>query len=111
MLAASVPVDELAEPGGTPLHAAAMYGRAQIAEVLIRAGADIDVNCELDPCYSGTPLHVAAFFGHVDVVRVLLAHGANAALLDDHGETPLQCAIERGHAEVADLLQCWGASA
>jgi len=111
MLAAAVPVDELAEPGGTPLHAAAMYGHAEIAEMLIRAGADVDVNYEVDPCYSATPLHVAGLFGHLGVVRTLLAHGANTALLDSEEETPLQCAIERGHAEVADLLQGWGATA
>src|SRR5690349_11580018 len=50
----------------TPLHAAAMRGHAAVCEVLLGAGAE--VNVQADP-QGYAPLHSAAFAGHVEAIR------------------------------------------
>jgi ankyrin repeat protein len=69
----------------TPLHAAAMHGHAAVCEVLLRAGAE--VNVQTDP-EGYAPLHSAAFAGHVEAIRVLLAHRADRTLVNYRGERP-----------------------
>ena len=60
--------------GFTPLHKAAYYGNASVAEALIAAGADLNVK---DLVYQrGSPYAVALENGHRRVLRVLLQHGA-----------------------------------
>ena len=56
-----------------PLHLAARFGREDLAELLIKAGADIEARNEDEE----RPLHSAAFNGRPTVVKVLLAHGAD----------------------------------
>ncbi len=69
----------------TPLHSAAMQGYAQVCEILIEAGAD--VNAQTNP-QGYAPLHSAAFAGHVEVIRVLLTHGADRSLENYRHERP-----------------------
>ena len=62
----------------TPLMTAASYGDADVARVLVEAGADLDVLAA--PTSGGVPggsalLH-AAVFGMTDVLDVVVAHGA-----------------------------------
>src|SRR5262245_59191921 len=57
---------------------------AQVARILIDAGADVDRQCE----HGRTALHMAAAWGHVDVVQLLLKHGANPTIVDEAGMTP-----------------------
>jgi ankyrin repeat protein len=78
LLAAGAPVD--GEPGGpeTPLITAASYGDAEVAKVLIQAGADLEATSS--PTSGGVPsgnalLH-AAVFGMTAVVDVLVKAGA-----------------------------------
>ncbi|KAG0483418.1 hypothetical protein HPP92_011502 [Vanilla planifolia] len=58
-----------------------------------------------------TALHVAAFKGRAEAVRELLERGAEVEAVDDEGYTPLRCALEAGHTEVALLLVGSGARA
>jgi hypothetical protein len=58
--------------GWTPLHQAAYGDRADMARVLLDAGAPADVSGR---GAGGTPLVVALFWGHHDVVDVLLSAG------------------------------------
>ena len=78
LIEAGSPVD--GEPGDpeTPLITAASYGDAEVARVLIEAGADIEARASEDA--GGVPgaaalLH-AAVFGMTGVVDLLVAHGA-----------------------------------
>lgn len=76
--------------GWTPLHEAANYGYIDIAELLIKYGADIN-----DPggpkCGGITPLHDAAVCGHTGLINLLIERGADPRLKTDKGETVLDC--------------------
>lgn len=88
--------------GMTALHWAAERGHAELAEVLIRAGAHVGAATRIG---SYTPLHLAARSGSVPVVRALLAAGADvSARSDPGGATPLHLAAASGSAEAIDLL-------
>ena len=84
-----------------PLHIAAYWGQAKIAERLIQAGAGVNVRNG----YSRTPLHVAARRGHTKVVKILLEVGAKVDAKDWNAETPLHKAA-RGEAypEAVEVL-------
>ena len=85
----------------TPLHAAAMQCHAVVCEILIEAGAS--VNVQTNP-QGYVPLHSAAFAGHVDAIRVLLAHGADRNLVNYRNETPTNTAKRTGQAEAVHVL-------
>jgi cytohesin len=86
----------------TPLHAAAMQGHAAVCEVLLAAGAG--VNVQTDP-QGYAPLHSAAFAGHVEAIRVLLAHEANRELVNYRGERPADTARRTGQTEAVRVLE------
>ena len=98
--------------GITPLAWAALGGHAEIAELLLRSGADVNAKNR----DAGTALHGAAFFGRVEVVELLLKNGANTNAKHESGDSPLDSAkvdwettefiaglldIEIGRSEVA----------
>lgn len=86
----------------TPLHSAAMQGHAAVCEVLIGAGAD--VNLQTNP-QGYAPLHSAAFGGHIEAIRVLLAHGADRTLVNYRDERPADTARRTGQAEAIRVLE------
>ena len=86
----------------TPLHSAAMQGHAAVCEVLLAAGAG--VNVQTDP-QGYAPLHSAAFAGHVEAIRVLLAHGADRTLVNYRGERPADTARRTGQSEAVRVLE------
>ena len=86
--------------GATALQAAAFSGFAEVARVLIAAGAD--------PAYADdegwTGLMLAAQNGHADVCEILVERGANrrAKTRDGyHGRLTLMACAKDGHADVA----------
>ena len=87
----------------TALHdvAAESRGTAKMAELLIKAGAD--VNAEMSGGY--TPLIIAAGRGKTEVVQVLLDAGANVDACGESGKTALQLAQERGYHDTAKLIK------
>jgi ankyrin repeat protein len=85
-----------------PLHSAAMQGHAEVCELLIGAGAEVNVQTKPQ---GYTPLHSAAFAGHVEAIRVLLAHGADCRLVNYRGERPADTAQRTGQAEAARVLE------
>ena len=68
-----------------PLHDAARLGSAEIATILIRAGADMDCPLWRD----SSQLMPAAMAGQAKMVTILIASGAKADSLDNTGRTPL----------------------
>jgi len=79
LLQAGAPVD--GQPGDTetPLMTAASYGDAEVARVLVEAGADLDATASpgAGGVPGGTALHHAAVFGMTEVVDVLVSAGAS----------------------------------
>ncbi len=106
---------------------AAYNGRKDIAQMLIDAGARLDI---FEACATGqikrvqelikekpdrvnsfasdgfTPLGLAAFFGYADIVTFLLAKGANPNLASKNEQrvTPLHSAVAAGHFDIAGVL-------
>jgi ankyrin repeat protein len=87
--------------GYRPLHNAALLNRAEIAYVLLDAGADLDAPTGFDrsPCGPGpgfsdreTSLHLAAKEGSLKTVSELIRRGAKLNPLDTSGQTPLHSA-------------------
>ena len=77
--------DRNPESGSRPLSDAALHGRRDIAELLLRRGTRVtETNRD-----GNTALHVAAFLCREDIVRLLLAVRAPVDKKNDRGETPL----------------------
>ena len=134
-----LPVDIAQPDGATALHWAAHWNNLQIADLLIHAGADVNVTNELGvaplslACISGsaemverlldrdadanhalptgvTSLMTCARTGSVDAVRSLLAHGARVNEQETvWGQTALMWAIAEGHPDVVAALVAAGA--
>lgn len=69
--------------GSSPLISAAVFGKPEIAKVLIDAGADINFqNNE-----GSTALHTAAFFCRPEIVKMLLAKNADKTLKNKYNST------------------------
>jgi cytohesin len=91
--------------GGTqsrwnPLQEAAERGRKGIAEVLLKAGADVNAKAK----DGWTPLHIAVSGKQREVAELLLANHADPNAKNDEGQTPLHLAVQSGQRELAELL-------
>jgi ankyrin repeat protein len=119
--------------GRTALHDAAMYGHCEVAEELLRSGADATAAADAADCTEllsdevrGTtvemaligefrrlplsPLHLAAANGRVDMVNLLITAGADPNG-GDCGLPPLHCALWNRHYDVVRSLLFRGADA
>lgn len=83
--------------------------RAEIAELLMGAGADVHARS-----LGQTTLHIAAGKGYVELARLLLDRGADVnALAKVRGAsvTPLAAAVQAKHEKMAELLREHGGRA
>ncbi|MBL3665443.1 ankyrin repeat domain-containing protein [Streptomyces sp. M2CJ-2] len=96
--------------GTTPLYLASVQGEAEVARLLLEAGASPDTESR-GVGSDGTPLCAAACWGHTETVRELLAHGADPNLREDRGTgwSPLEWANNGPHPATAELLVTEGA--
>jgi ankyrin repeat protein len=93
--------------GMTALHWAAEHGDAELADILLYAGANVRAVTRIGEY---TPLHLASRNGSAAVVRSLLKAGAAAtARTSTSGVTPLHLAAEAGNADVVTTLLDAGA--
>src|SRR5689334_1363712 len=82
--------------GMTALHYAAQRGDADLAAMLIYAGANVSSVTRIG---AYTPLHLASQSGSLPVVQALLKAGADVkARTNTTGVTPLHLAAEAGNA-------------
>jgi uncharacterized protein len=93
--------------GWTLLHLAAFFGHADLANVLLDRGAD--VNARSTNSMKNTPLHAAAAGGHIELTRLLLQRGADANATQEGGWTALHAAAQSGNREMVELLLAHGA--
>jgi len=92
----------------TPLHGAAEAGKTEVAELLIRMGADVNAKNVDGLVHIGfsTPLHEAA---NAEVAELLIRKGADVNARDRGQGTPLHEAAHQGRTKVAELLIRMGA--
>jgi len=93
--------------GFTALHYAGFFGKADVARILLEAGARVDVYTQ--NAFANQPLHAAAAGRHVEVCRILLAAGADVNATQHGGYTPLHEAAQAGDVELAELFLSAGA--
>ncbi|XP_060671995.1 putative E3 ubiquitin-protein ligase XBAT34 isoform X3 [Ziziphus jujuba] len=88
----------------TPLTVACMNPELyNVAKTLIELGAN--VNAYRPGRHAGTPLHHAAKRGLENTVKLLLSHGANALIMNDDCQSPLDVARAKGHGNVVRAIE------
>lgn len=92
--------------GFSPLHLAASFCQADVADVLLFAGADPNVR-HLD--FQVTPLHGAALRGCREIIVKLLGRNADVNSRDKAGRTALHYACSQNHVQAAQTLLSHGA--
>jgi ankyrin repeat protein len=93
LLKQGLDVNEAQGDGTTALHWASIKGDAELAQMLIYAGANVRATTRIG---SYTPLYLAAKGGHSAVVAALLAAGADPKATTSNGTTPLMIAAAAG---------------
>uniref|UniRef100_A0A7N0ZWB5 RING-type domain-containing protein n=1 Tax=Kalanchoe fedtschenkoi TaxID=63787 RepID=A0A7N0ZWB5_KALFE len=92
------------QEGKTALIAASLSPALyNVAKTLIELGAN--VNAYRPGRNAGTPLHHAAKRGLDETVKLLLSHGANALVMNDDCQTPLDIARIKGFTNVVRLIE------
>ncbi|MCD7445815.1 hypothetical protein HAX54_000053 [Datura stramonium] len=90
--------------GKTPLIVACMNPELyNVAKALIELGAN--VNAYRPGRHAGTPLHHAAKRGLEQTVKLLLLHGANALIMNDDCQTPVDVARIKGFSNVVRAIE------
>jgi ankyrin repeat protein len=95
------------EDGWTPLHLAAFFGREEVARMLLRRHAQVNLHSRSPE--GNTPLHAAVAGKQPALVGLLLEHGADVDAADSLGWTPLNHAAHEGVAEIVESLLRHGA--
>ena len=93
------------QAGPTPLGAAVAAGKTAVVEILVSAGARVDVRYRDDR----TPLQLAALNGFDQIAELLLKAGADVAATDATDHTALDDAVLSARASVIPVLLRHGA--
>jgi ankyrin repeat protein len=93
--------------GWTPLHLAAFFGWAELANALLDRGSQVDSRSTNS--MKNTPLHAAAAGGNVQLVDLLLKRGAKPNATQEGGWTALHAAAQAGNRAMAEALVANGA--
>ncbi|MFZ3265591.1 MAG: ankyrin repeat domain-containing protein [Terriglobales bacterium] len=84
-----------------PLHSAASARNLEAVRLLLEHGAPPNARQ-----HGGwAPIHAAAQNGDRPMIELLLQHGADPRLANDEGKTAAMVADEKGHHEIAKLLE------
>ncbi|KAJ0080423.1 hypothetical protein Patl1_23271 [Pistacia atlantica] len=83
----------------TPLLSAVAAGSLACLELLIKAGANVNIIAG-----GATPLHIAADIGSTEIIESLLKAGADPNVTDEDGQKPIQVAAARGNRGAVEIL-------
>jgi len=84
----------------TPLHYAALCGKADIATLLLCNNADVNSQA----ARNNTPLHHACSCDHIHVAQILIDYGANVFGCNKSRSTPLHTASAKGYTHAVRFL-------
>jgi len=101
LLARAADVGAAQGDGMTALHWAAQHGDADLASLLLTAGASVRATTRLG---SYTPLHLASASGSAAAIKTLAAAGADVNARTTTGATPLMLAAASGAADAVSAL-------
>lgn len=93
------------ERGNVAMHVAASRGALDMLAMLIRKGANIDIQ----DMFGNTPLLYAIDKNQADAVELLIRHGASVHIADFRGNTPLHSACSQNNKEICEQLLKQGA--
>ena len=93
--------------GHTGLHFAIAETRADVCRLLLKYGADVNIQSRGN---DGSPLHKAAWAGKTTLVQLLLEHRADVDCVDRWRQTPLYDAAKNGHLDTVRALLKAGAA-
>jgi len=89
-LAAGTNINEKDPFGGSsPLISASLFGKTDMAKILIDAGADLNFQNN----DGSTALHTSAFFCRPEIVQLLLDKGANKTIKNKFGSTAYESMV------------------
>lgn len=96
-------INKLDKHGRTPLHWAARNGHEGIVDLLIRKGADVNIQTK---SHKYTALIMAVEFGHQAIVKKLVGNKANVNLAADGNNTALhKAALSKDNRLLQILLE------
>ena len=105
-------INKYSNDGFPPLGLAAFFGHADIVQLLIEKGAD--VNAPSKNQMKVRPIHAAVAFGDKEVgckiAKILLENGADVKAKQQGGWTPLHRAVNSGSEKLVTLLMSHGAN-
>ncbi|XP_059563431.1 oxysterol-binding protein-related protein 1 isoform X1 [Myotis daubentonii] len=84
--------------GWAPLHLACYFGHRQVAQALLKAGAEVNVLNDM----GDTPLHRAAFTGRKELVMLLLEYNADPTVVNGSGQRAKEVTHDR---EIRNMLE------
>ncbi len=84
-----------------PLHSAASARNLAAVRLLLERGAPVNARQQA----GWVPIHAAAQNGDGEMADLLLKHGADAGITNDQGKTAAMVAREKGHTQIAAVLE------
>jgi uncharacterized protein len=100
-------INGFSSDGWTPLHLAAFFGHAKLAELLIAHGADVRARSR--NANGNTPLHAALAGNHQMVAGLLIGRGGDVNAADAGGWRPLHLAAASNNLDAITALIAQGA--
>ena len=104
-----VPVEPAEKPYGMALDYCALWGKVELARLLLEHGADVNALAYENNHGQTPPVMLAAWEGGLDVPKLLIENGADANAVSSNGVTPLSTAKKHGKLDRVDLLKQFGA--